>query len=391
MRSLRGANAAAVIARLNPIIRGWAAYYRTVVSNEMLHRAGPLPVEAHLQVGQAQPPEQAEHWIVDPLLRHVQQVPAGPVGVRRPRQRRLPAPSSPGRRSSDTRWSRAPRPPTTRPWPTTGRPTATPRRNPQLDRTTARCSTATGTMHLLRAAPLARRPPAANPTRVGTVASRHRAKRWTSNAITLRQDGSTHGPQLRLLHAHCHRRTTGKRQEPALCTPASPQGLLEPDAWKPCTSGSEGAPAQQCAAATRPISARHRCGPYTTSRSGSAGGHVPRSAGGPRSRSGCARDRSDSDARRAIVDGLPRCERRPPRVSATPPVLVLTPPAAPTISDAAAAALLSGKSHKMYTSCSPNPKYIASRWPPRLSSAFREASTRPLPPSVSRPRSPSMV
>jgi RNA-directed DNA polymerase len=35
MRSLRGANARAVIKRLNPIIRGWAAYYRPVVSSEV--------------------------------------------------------------------------------------------------------------------------------------------------------------------------------------------------------------------------------------------------------------------------------------------------------------------------------------------------------------------
>jgi RNA-directed DNA polymerase len=34
MRSLRGANAAAVLKRLSPIIRGWAAYYRSVVSSE---------------------------------------------------------------------------------------------------------------------------------------------------------------------------------------------------------------------------------------------------------------------------------------------------------------------------------------------------------------------
>jgi RNA-directed DNA polymerase len=34
VRSLRGTNAQAVIARLNPVIRGWAAYYRTVVSSE---------------------------------------------------------------------------------------------------------------------------------------------------------------------------------------------------------------------------------------------------------------------------------------------------------------------------------------------------------------------
>ena len=35
MWALRGANAQAVIKRLNPIIRGWAAYYRTVVSSEV--------------------------------------------------------------------------------------------------------------------------------------------------------------------------------------------------------------------------------------------------------------------------------------------------------------------------------------------------------------------
>jgi RNA-directed DNA polymerase len=35
--SLRGANAQAVIKRLNPIIRGWAAYYRTQVSSEVFN------------------------------------------------------------------------------------------------------------------------------------------------------------------------------------------------------------------------------------------------------------------------------------------------------------------------------------------------------------------
>ena len=37
MRTLRGANATAVIARLNPIIRGWACYYRTVVSGKVFN------------------------------------------------------------------------------------------------------------------------------------------------------------------------------------------------------------------------------------------------------------------------------------------------------------------------------------------------------------------
>lgn len=35
MRRLRGANSGAVIATLNPIIRGWAAYYRTAVSSQV--------------------------------------------------------------------------------------------------------------------------------------------------------------------------------------------------------------------------------------------------------------------------------------------------------------------------------------------------------------------
>jgi RNA-directed DNA polymerase len=34
LRSLRGSNAQAVIRKLNPIIRGWANYYRTQVSSE---------------------------------------------------------------------------------------------------------------------------------------------------------------------------------------------------------------------------------------------------------------------------------------------------------------------------------------------------------------------
>jgi RNA-directed DNA polymerase len=37
MRALRGANTPAVLRRLNPIIRGWAAYYRTVVSSKIFH------------------------------------------------------------------------------------------------------------------------------------------------------------------------------------------------------------------------------------------------------------------------------------------------------------------------------------------------------------------
>ncbi len=43
MRGLRGSNARAVIAKLNPIIRGWAAYYRTVVSKKIF-----VALDAHV-------------------------------------------------------------------------------------------------------------------------------------------------------------------------------------------------------------------------------------------------------------------------------------------------------------------------------------------------------
>lgn len=38
VRSLRGANAAAVVFHLNPVIRGWSAYYRSVVSSKVFTR-----------------------------------------------------------------------------------------------------------------------------------------------------------------------------------------------------------------------------------------------------------------------------------------------------------------------------------------------------------------
>ena len=68
VRSLRGANAEAVIRRLNPIIRGWAAYYRSVVSKEVF-----ATLDHHLWQhptgGRCAPPEQAETLGRQPVLR----------------------------------------------------------------------------------------------------------------------------------------------------------------------------------------------------------------------------------------------------------------------------------------------------------------------------------
>ena len=88
-QTMLGASARELIQTLNPIISGWAAYYRTAVSSGAFSRwtttCGSSP-----QVGHTPPPQQAEAVDRRPLLRPVPPAPEGPMGARRPRQRRLP-------------------------------------------------------------------------------------------------------------------------------------------------------------------------------------------------------------------------------------------------------------------------------------------------------------
>jgi RNA-directed DNA polymerase len=72
MRNLRGSNVVAVIAKLNPIIRGWAAYYPWGGVQPGLLGSGLSRVADHIQVGQALPPQQVEEVDCAPLLRQVQ-------------------------------------------------------------------------------------------------------------------------------------------------------------------------------------------------------------------------------------------------------------------------------------------------------------------------------
>jgi RNA-directed DNA polymerase len=65
MRRQRGANASAVNRALNPFIRGWAAYYRTVVSSEVFHS-----LDAHVwrllyKWASFTHPKKPKKWIID--------------------------------------------------------------------------------------------------------------------------------------------------------------------------------------------------------------------------------------------------------------------------------------------------------------------------------------
>ena len=91
---------------------------------------GQPPVAAPLQMGPPQAPQETPKVGHRPLLRALQPDQAQPVGLRRPRNRRLPPPATPGRRSSGTSRSPAGTHPTTLPWPSTG-PTGDANANPR--------------------------------------------------------------------------------------------------------------------------------------------------------------------------------------------------------------------------------------------------------------------
>jgi RNA-directed DNA polymerase len=65
MRALRGANATMVLVRLNPIIRGWTAYYRTVVSSEAFTVLDRYLWRLTYKWAKFGHPNKPRHWIIN--------------------------------------------------------------------------------------------------------------------------------------------------------------------------------------------------------------------------------------------------------------------------------------------------------------------------------------
>jgi RNA-directed DNA polymerase len=64
VKALRGANVAAVIKRLNPIIRGWSAYYRTVVSSREFTKLDKHMWTLTYKWAKHTHPNKSRHWVV---------------------------------------------------------------------------------------------------------------------------------------------------------------------------------------------------------------------------------------------------------------------------------------------------------------------------------------
>jgi RNA-directed DNA polymerase len=64
MKALRGANAEAVLQRLNPIIRGWAAYYRIVVSSQVFNALDDHMWKLTYKWAKFRHPHKPKRWII---------------------------------------------------------------------------------------------------------------------------------------------------------------------------------------------------------------------------------------------------------------------------------------------------------------------------------------
>ena len=126
MRALRGANAAGgdPHGSTRSSGAGRPTTGRWCPSEAFVH-AGHPHVEAHLQVGEATATRTSRSTGSSTGTSARSTSPGATGGCSATATAAPTSPSSPGRRSSDTRWSRARRPRTTQPWPSTG-PTGAP-------------------------------------------------------------------------------------------------------------------------------------------------------------------------------------------------------------------------------------------------------------------------
>jgi RNA-directed DNA polymerase len=167
LRSLRGSNAQAVMRKLNPIIRGWANYYRTQVSSDAYSALDAYLWRLTWKWANYSHPNKPKPWVFARYYGKFNK--SEPVGVRRPPKRRLHA---------QVRLD--PHPPTLdrQAWGVTRRPRAC----RLLGLATTQGAAADQQDHPgahqlpgwslrdLRRLPIRRREPATNPERVGKVA-----------------------------------------------------------------------------------------------------------------------------------------------------------------------------------------------------------------------------
>lgn len=246
MRNLRGGNAAMVISRLNPILRGWAAYYRTVVSKHVFttidsylwwltfewavrgHRNKPKKWVSSRYYGTFNK-ARSDRWVFGDRDNGAYLTKtAWTKIVRHQMVDGFASPDDPDRADYWAARMRRRKPPIDR-WGLI-----------QLERQHGRCPLCG---QLLLHADHEPQSPDEWEQWITVVRSAIRRQAITAD----QQPAWPNGPNAsRLVHTHCGRKATrrNKRAQHPQHNPTTPLGLLEPDAGTTRTSGSQGAPAQ---------------------------------------------------------------------------------------------------------------------------------------------------
>jgi RNA-directed DNA polymerase len=224
LRSLRGANAAAVLARLNPIVRGWAAYYRAVVSSATFVALDGYLWKLTYKWARHRHPNKPTRWVVRRYF--------GAFNRSR-RDRWVFGDRDSGAYLRRFAWTRIVRHQMVRGSASTDDPALTGywadrrRKGTRLpmDSTSLRlleaqhgCCPLCGELLLHADHP----PQTPLEWERWLVTTR---KAVLKNAIALRPDGQTDETELRLVHAHCHRRHAGRGSSPATLFASDPSGL----------------------------------------------------------------------------------------------------------------------------------------------------------------------
>ena len=251
MRTLRGSNAKAVIAALNPVIRGWTAYHRGMVSKKIFESLGHYTWQLTYKWARYSHPNKPARWTVSRyygkfcpsrddkwvfgdretgayLLRHSW------TGIRR--HVLVKGRSSPDDPDLAGYWENRRR-----------------KNGLALD---------AGTLALL--ARQENRCPHCGDPLIDTSHLPASPEDWEDwwlgvtrqhipRAASAGGNPATggNGTILALMHASCHRSAKARNAGTQHCNPQRPSGLLEPGAGKTRKPGSEGRAAQQCAALTR--------------------------------------------------------------------------------------------------------------------------------------------
>jgi len=215
IRSLRGANAQAVIARLNPIIRGWAAYYRTQVSSETFKALDHYLWKLTYKWARHGHPNKPTRWIVHRYF--------GKFNPSR-NDRWVFGDRDSGAYLIRFYWTKIVRHQMVRGSASRDDPTLT---DYWAARTRRGIPRALDIVTLRLLLSQSGRCPACGQLLLDADRPPQSPREWeqwltvtrkamTRNAITARPDDTPDEAELRLLHAHCHRRRAGTQTSPAL-------------------------------------------------------------------------------------------------------------------------------------------------------------------------------